>query len=438
LRKWFNDRLNKVGITTIGELRKKDIDMIIVSTNLRARASFKTYQDEDNVVDALLDSCGLPFLFRIWNSNSGPIYVDGGICENLPSSLLQSSDNDGDVIAISFEPTPTIEPKDFLSFSLALLDTAITTSVRKAQDALSDSNVYPIRTHIETFDFKYALSHGLDDDHYNLAKKNARDWFDKYLYKKNENRKAFGSDPWRSTDPTSISVMESISDIYERQHVPSKFLYHKCRFLIDAYSLLKPDELGYGLPDILEFSFQFEAYDDPIYCVRFGLLEIPHPVNFFKDSIYCKVHDPDGNNVKITQVPAIDRKNKKSRDICIFFDSPIRKGQGIHTIIFTQQASNVLDTDSNGNVVDDMIFFQTRAVGQISEIHFILRLPMSFDKTHLAGKSMSNPGNAMDDSMIFQLGYASKNPDFKTLGWVVKNISAEDKSCGIDMTAKRG
>lgn len=438
LKKWLNNIFKN--INTIGDLKKeRGIDIEIVSTNLRARTDFRKYEDMESIVDALLDSCGLPFLFRIWSRNRGPIYVDGGICENLPSSCLKNSDEQGNVIAISFEATTTDQPDSLISFSAALLDAAISTSVRKSQDALG-VNVYPIKTHIGTFDFKTALEHGLSDDHYTNTKTKAREWFKEYLDQRKKNREISLVAPWRSTDPTAISIMNAVSEIYNRQHSQSRFKYHKCQLIIDAFSLVKAGDPFYGSPDILEYTFVFEAYDDPIYCIRFGISEDFDQANYIKkDRINCNVYDSHSKKVAITQIPAIDIKSNKSRDICIFFDKPIKKDQGKYTIKFSEQAYNIIKTEAGGNSVkDDMIFLPTRAIGNISEVHFVLRLPMSFQNANMTGKSDSQVGRAMNLDDIDMYHYHHINNDFKTIGWIFNDFPTETRECcGVDIQAIR-
>lgn len=437
LKKWLNNIFKK--INTIGELKKaRGIDIEIVSTNLRARTTFRKYEDIECIVDALLDSCGLPFLFRVWSRNHGPIYVDGGICENLPSSCLKNSDKYGNVIAISFEATTTDQPDGLLSFSAALLDAAISTSVRKSQDALG-VNVYPIKTHIGTFDFKTALEHGLNDDHYTNTKTKAREWFNGYLDRRRDNRAISLVAPWRSADPTAIRIMNTVSEIYNRQHSQSRFKYHKCQLIIDAFSLVKAGDPFYGSPDILQYTFVFEAYDDPIYCIRFGISEDSDQAHYIRDNINCNVFDSNGKTVEITQIPAIDIKSSKSRDICIFFDKPIKKNQGKYTIKFSEQAYNIIKTEAGGNSVnDDMIFLPTRAVGEISEVHFVLRLPISFQNANMAAKSASHVGCAMNQNDIMMHNYHHTNSEFKTIGWIFNDFPAiKGECCGVDITAIR-
>jgi predicted acylesterase/phospholipase RssA len=437
LKKWLNNIFKNTD--TIGKVKKaRGIDIEIVSTNLRARTDFRKYQDMENIVDALLDSCGLPFLFRIWSRNPGPIYVDGGICENLPSSCLKNSDEHGNVIAISFEATTTDQPDGLLSFSAALLDAAISTSVRKSQDALG-VNVYPIKTHIGTFDFKTALEHGLSDDHYTNTKTKAHEWFNEYLDRRRSNRAISLVAPWRSEDPTAISIMNAVSEIYNRQHSQSRFKYHKCQLIIDAFSLVKAGDPFHGSPDILQYTFVFETYDDPIYCIRFGISEDSNQANYVRDRINCNVYDSHGENVEITQIPAIENRSNRSRDICIFFDNPIKKDQGKYTIKFSEQAYNIIKTDAGGNSVnDDMIFLPTRAVGDISEVHFVLRLPTSFQNANMAGKPDSHVGRAMNQSDIITHNYHHTNNEFKTIGWIFKDFPAgTGECCGVDIKAIR-
>lgn len=85
-------------VVTLADLHAKTgIKPYIIATSLSELRSVVYDSDSDadkNIVHALMDSCSLPFFFRVWSKSGSPVIVDGGICENLPSMVLEDESND--------------------------------------------------------------------------------------------------------------------------------------------------------------------------------------------------------------------------------------------------------------------------------------------------------------------------------------------------------
>ena len=140
------------GITQMKDLQRP---VFITAANI-LDGNKQVYSSEKDaekpVVSCLEDSCGLPFVFRAPKSQS--IVVDGGICENLPSDeLVDGQEKFGKIVGISFTRGRASKyPTNVLSFSRALLDTAMANSMDRARKLIGDSAVYSIGTSIKTFD----------------------------------------------------------------------------------------------------------------------------------------------------------------------------------------------------------------------------------------------------------------------------------------------
>jgi predicted acylesterase/phospholipase RssA len=147
----------KVSGVAVGDLAKPPgIPIYITATDLR-NSGLRTCDDNEAIVNALLDSCALPLVFRAARNPVSNI-VDGGICENLPSDLLTKHVSiDGPVLGLSFVPKASDTPKTTFEFCKALLATAINNSMMRAKRSLGDA-VYDINTNIDTFDFDMTFS----------------------------------------------------------------------------------------------------------------------------------------------------------------------------------------------------------------------------------------------------------------------------------------
>lgn len=128
---------------------------------------------------ALLESAGLPFVFRTYRSKN-PGHVDGGICENLPATFLLNDDN-VPVVAIAFRDTA--HPKGgLLSYAISLLFTAIDHSVSRAKAALgSAGRVLEIQSTIGTLDFQKILGCAQNPE-FDRIRYNSRRFFERLTY----------------------------------------------------------------------------------------------------------------------------------------------------------------------------------------------------------------------------------------------------------------
>jgi predicted acylesterase/phospholipase RssA len=125
--------------STLQEASKHGIDMRIVASDL-SNGQKIVYSGDAPLMNALLDSAGLPFCFRTWTKSGSAVVVDGGICENLPSEELEEfSKKDGPVVGISFVDKERAFVEDIVGFSKSLLNTAMTNSERRARYRLGES-----------------------------------------------------------------------------------------------------------------------------------------------------------------------------------------------------------------------------------------------------------------------------------------------------------
>jgi predicted acylesterase/phospholipase RssA len=159
---------SQTSVTTVGDLAKPPgIPMYITATDIK-NSTLNISSDSAPIVNALLDSCALPIVFRAVCSGGDSNILDGGICENLPSDLLQKHiSTDGPILGFSFKPKPGHTPQNPLEFCKALLDAAINNSMARAKQSLG-SSVFNIDTDIDTFDFERALSDGLKAEYENI------------------------------------------------------------------------------------------------------------------------------------------------------------------------------------------------------------------------------------------------------------------------------
>lgn len=387
-----------------------------------------THKDEDNVITAIANSCGLPYCFRTWSRGGGTILVDGGICENLPSEVLQkNADQFGPIAAISFEQQVSHAPKDVIGFTKALLDTAINNSITRAKGALPENSVYTIKTTLSTFDFQKALTVGLNEE-YRAVRAEASAWFKKFVERKRNERLGLSGNPWADPNPAAVEMMKNLGLVYDAQHAPVKFKYKKCSFEVRANCLLEKGFKGaahYRSPDWFKYELEFEPIDKPIECVSIA-------INPTKDAEFLGVTKGEvwgaGGAITPITAPAFN-PNDQDRELMLFFNPILEPGTGGYHLRFQDEGMQLMKpllTDKT----DELAFYPRRVAGTIDRIDLILYVPEELkDSVKMVAKNQAVQGRAMTAAELTAYGPA---PSFHTLGWTGQNIAVED-NFGVDL-----
>ncbi|WP_273023154.1 patatin-like phospholipase family protein [Rheinheimera sp.] len=156
----FLDKLFKdyaQGTTKFSELK---YPLKVVVTDLSS-CSKKTYcslkTPESKLIEAISNSCSLPFIFHSHNSNK--YYVDGGLCENLP--VEEFDVNDGVYnIAIGFkdEDGGTFNKFDgTLDYVERVISSSINNGVQRSENSTKCNYVIKLTPIINTLQFSEAI-----------------------------------------------------------------------------------------------------------------------------------------------------------------------------------------------------------------------------------------------------------------------------------------
>jgi len=90
------------------------------------------------VIDAILDSCAIPFILRGYRTARLRPHVDGGLCENLPISGFDLDDNIP-ILAVSVDTDPeqgqaAAQKRNLFSFFMQLFSTSIGHNVARSKE----------------------------------------------------------------------------------------------------------------------------------------------------------------------------------------------------------------------------------------------------------------------------------------------------------------
>jgi predicted acylesterase/phospholipase RssA len=412
----LNRFLDEPGLDFKQLFERKNTEVLVVAANL-SQSRIKVYgkDNDDDVVAAVLASCGLPFCFRIWSKAGSDVIVDGGICENLPSDELEPYvEKDGPVIGISFKPVKGRSPNNWMNFSIALLETAMNNSMNRARRKLTTEKVFSIDTDIGTFDFGKALNEGLNHS-YKAVKAEAEDFFEKLLTPKPS--VTILRDDW---DQSSL-MMNTMGEVYKNQHEPTKLCYLHCSVVVKANSLRDP-----SVKDEVTYSMTFRTLNEPVYCHAVSLSRTENQALF--DQSELSVTDEKGNPVEIRKVPIRDAEAPMGTRLLLFLFPPLQPNSGTYTLEVKDLANDVFKALREKRP-EELTFKPLRAMEVVDRIDLLVQWPKDSGKLTMIPKDIVCAGKPMGQQ---ELKKYPRDYGFHSVGWTGENVPA-DLEFGVDL-----
>jgi predicted acylesterase/phospholipase RssA len=427
-------QLPKGELKTLADISKyKNVHVRVVAASLTesGKVIYSSEGDDKDIVTALLDSCAIPYCFRTWDRSGNSVVVDGGICENLPSEeLLDHVSKDGPVAGVSFARSTHGSVNSLLSFSKALLNTAMENSMDRAKRRLGE-DLLPLQTKIGTFDFEKACSVGLEAE-YDLNKKLAEDFFRSFVdSQRGKPKQTISGDPWKTEN---IYLMKQLSKIYEAQHASRKTAYSQCSLIVTAQGLAKADT-GKEEPDYVHYITEFSTLET-IYCRRVTVSNSPHDPSLQRT--LWKVRDL--NNRK--EITAIDmpmlspNSNLTDRSLLLFFSPPLPANSGPYVFDFQDLVDRFVPF-ADGK--DDLIFTLRNAEGQVKRIDLVMFLPAKYPNSFMKSKETIPVGRPMTDVELGEYPAPVQFP--RALGWRGENLNPDARGIikfGVDVFLEPG
>jgi len=202
-----------------------EIPTFVVVSDLQQRSPV-TRTNSDLIVGSVIDSCALPFGLKSLKSRGNAWLVDGGLCENLPTEMLDSGRNEfGPLLAFSF-PREGDVPDGLIGYAAALLFTAIDSGVDRTKRRLGEDFVHEIGTSIKTLEFEKAMGEGLKALKAELTgiAQSSTKFVNDFVARHNRQQQQSAGrvaelteDPWKaagSNEPLAKSVTDCMHNLY--------------------------------------------------------------------------------------------------------------------------------------------------------------------------------------------------------------------------------
>lgn len=228
----------------------------------------KEFRDDgQNLIEALSESCAIPFVFKTYKHVAHSPYVDGGLCENLPSQFLKANDADGQIIAFSFQPAkPTYNAGSAFSYGMMLMDTAINNSMTRARLALTDDAVFAIHPTVDTLDFEKAMTHGPESNEYKTIKEETTAFLISYIARLRAKNKSVPGWSMKVTG-SLIELMNRVYEYYQLAFSREKRKTKRFSLIIVGNCLLDESDPRYGQPDEVIEEIRFSPIEGSVGCL---------------------------------------------------------------------------------------------------------------------------------------------------------------------------
>lgn len=401
--------------------------MLIVSADLYT-GTYHVAEDNENIVTALLDSCSIPFYFRVWNEPRGGI-VDGGICENLPvAELRDEQDEYGPIVAVSFARRPVEDPASWAGYAEALLDTAIHNSVARALQGLSPEYVIPITTDLNTFDFRRALSDEGLGSMYDVTLRETELFFNNFMEVAGKNTAAVRGDLWANQN---AATMQKLWSLYADVFGKPKFKIDSATYVVQANCLAEEGEPYYGSPDEATFTLVIHTGKEVIHAHK--VTHIVSAGSSFLGQAVLSISGPPGvdKEIKPVLLPiasgqgdiGVLRELEEStakhtiHELIAFFSPPLPANSGPFTLTFKEFLRNSAAPLKEG---EDRLWLSKfgRADGLIASMHLVMLVPKSFGPVHVTAFSekVKNIGEPIKRQQLEHYDRIGP-PNFHAVGW---------------------
>lgn len=422
LRQWLNEKFAQKNLVKVGDAERKGVRLQITKTDLGSRVTVLA-QAGETLADALVDSCALPYFFRIWAGSTAPTVVDGGISNNLPAKLLTVSDPAyGEMIAVTFAEAASDRPDGFVSFSASLLDSAMASTMALTREAFK-GHLVEVHTSLTTFSFNKALSPEFDAEYERIKADTARQ-LQEHISRINSARRRAVTNPWKETNPTAVRMMRDVGELYFKLR-GGLLHYESCRLTVYTNGGRPLGDQHAGAPDLVQFHLKIRTAGEPLHCLSIGLTEQSEEAAFSSETARCTVTGPGGERPEFLQLAMLRKPGECAngdRELCLFFTPPLPAESGPYTIDFQESGTDLMIELFNTHA-DAIGFYPQRADGVVGCVELVLFAHEDL-RLLLTPEDPARPGRVMTDTEIRTLTPIPVFPSMRGWGMAIDNARA--------------
>jgi predicted acylesterase/phospholipase RssA len=399
--------------------------LVIIAADLVSRETVEYPKSGDNLVEALIDSCAIPFAFRGHGELGAKPYVDGGLCTNLPSDVLLSGVQEfGQILAVSFTPKkPPSTPEGLKDYISALIGTAVSGSVAGSISRLPH-DVEPLRieSRLSTLEFAKAFS-GANEDQEIRTIRDAEQWIKDHLRR---------PPPPPPAAAILEEVMANVYEWYRMLHSDEHQRKLKSAVIVTANCLKTKNPREADSDNVIK-EYRFAPLGKPM-SMFYMLVGRSLPAVLPR----IEVTSPGGGKVRHRVIPALDRHHGREgqsvdlRGYILLFDDPLYPLNEDQTAAGDYYRARMIYSEwggLTGLLTDrraDYIRFHSPHAGIHERVEIVVRYPKAFHfRAYASWKDLesggsSGTGNELTEEELSP--YDLMDPAMTIVGWQVLNL----------------
>jgi hypothetical protein len=216
----------------------------------------------DTLVDALVNSCSIPFAFRTFADST--MIVDGGVCANLPAPQIKTG-GEVDVlpVAFSFPNEAFLQRADnVIAYAKLLVSSAMQNSINEAckRVEIMGSKVVRLNSPLTTFDFERAMSY-IDEEAYVLNIQQVHSEIVSWIHGINMNKRY---QRHANTSETVRFLNMCLYEIFQSLYSPQSVQISKAAIIVTANCLFPRSDPRARVPDQVEHLIELRPKVDAL------------------------------------------------------------------------------------------------------------------------------------------------------------------------------
>jgi predicted acylesterase/phospholipase RssA len=359
---------NVDALATVAKLVKPPRQLRIVMSDIRTDSS--EVADEGShvpMVNALVDSCAIPFAFRVPGRATPNAHIlDGGLFQNLPAREALRDLAKGQVaLGISFEEDSKkeIDGLSLGGYAGAILGSLLSERIRDSAEFIKDSNVVRIKSRRSTFDFFDIVNDEFlkkFSEAVSYAKKAIESWI--------HNTQKLGGVDWSSDHPRDIREQQRETDkeilrFWEENGeyaLQLELLHHEVVF---------QSGISGDLPDIYHLHMHLQGdRNEGLQFMRFQVYDLEGgPLKRTR----VQVTDGTGSARNAMVLPIRPQEKKGPRSALVCLDRPLRAGDTLRVTKTEESFRGMVDYVQKGRNFEGLFLKPGKSAEELRiTVHF--------------------------------------------------------------------
>jgi predicted acylesterase/phospholipase RssA len=324
------------------------------------------------LLDALADSCAIPIAVRTFrNVKNSQRYIDGGVCDNLPSADIFGNNNLTIGFSFRTEPAQDSGKWNILKYASNLLSVAISRSVERTIVQLGETNVCRMQNQMDWLNFAEAVNVFTNPTRFKEATDEASNWLTNWV------------DAYQDSldivhdvrhEKAHLDLAKALMDAYKADAPYERLESLQTVSIITARSL---DAAKGGIIDENVYHSKFVVNGDPVSWMRMWDMSYIGSPRHTEGTL--SIVDKDGAEVKSQKFIALERVGTDGigRSIFLNFVPPLTQEKSPYRLTHTVNQRSSLNGVFDPKMKCDYSWFASESFRCIQSMTLVVHYPKS-------------------------------------------------------------